>query len=181
MLDAITKKIVIYQRLLQSIDLLNWYTSRYSASSLQPYIYESSQSLPSKDIKYPSIRYKLLPPMHPIASCDLCTEEMIFDIYIESRKENTNESDELIDIVRNLFFENCGRGTGIFTETNEQYILLTGGQRQVHTWDAEVIFQDQFGGDPNEGRINASGLANIHTDGQYFFNVLRFKIAIAED
>ena len=172
-------KTLLYQRLYQNVQLQDWYSSHYSAGSLQPYIFEAGQRIPSEEIPFPAIRYKLLPPLWPVSSCENCTEDIYFDIYIESRKENTNESDELMDIIRDIFFERCGRGTGIFSQENEAYLELTSGNGGIETWDAEEVYQDQFTSDPAQGQALNRAVAGIHADGFTIIGILRFKITIA--
>jgi hypothetical protein len=144
----ITRKLktALYQKLILDTELINYYTSEVEdySGNIDDYIAESGLELQPRDIKYPAVRFKILDnlPTEPCRNCD-DKRKILFDIYFESRQMNSDEIDDLMDITRDIYTEDCGRALGLFTETST-YALIAGSGEELDVWDIEEIAYNKY-------------------------------------
>lgn len=173
-------KSLVFQYLVQNTDLISWFTTNYPSESIVDHLAEHGQRLSIEETLFPTIRYRLVSDL-PLDNCDDCggKVEVLFDIYIESRKDDTTESDELIDLIRSILSIDCQTGIGTFSESTA-YSDAVGLNNEVQVWDCKEINNDQVlpeGG--NETMTGSMRVTNIETLGRSIFSALRYQMTIA--
>lgn len=158
-------KTMIRYNLIQDTTLQSFLGTNYSK-----HILDAGQEIPSKEILYPAIRYKVVSDS-PALLCRDCADrrDVIFDILIDTRKESKIQSDDLIDIIRNIML-NCDSiaevtrltsyqtDAGILTKTNNEPVLsatpcLEIGINQVGSLDENSNSSGDIAFDKLNGRV----------------------------
>ena len=173
-------KTAIYQKIIQDAQLQEWFLENYNSIDVDIYVWESGSELLPAEIKFPAIRYKLTGNRpYSRGECNNCGWRRLidFDIYVESVDSNTRESDELIDIVKDIFLEDCGRGLGSFTGT-AGYIGVAGSGFGIETWDIEEVTSGQFRA--QEEPFDFTGQKPVR-NGKSIFSYVRFVGAMASE
>jgi len=179
MVKRSTIKILIYQALVLDTDLSAFYTNL--ELDITNSIFESGMNIASTDIQYPAIRFKIIneKPLDRGSSHKSKTT-VTFDIYFESRKETTDESDELIRLVRAIFDESFGRALGILSEQDTYKTIVDPDDEEevrVRVWNIDEIANDQFRSDTES---KDSAILRQSPGGEYVFSFLRYQMDIAD-
>lgn len=114
---------LLFQSIKNYPDLEEWFANNPEygpAYDFSRHIFRADQFITTKQYPYPAIRFDFT-ESDLNANCNgcVCLRNVVVDIYIETRKDNFHEADQLTEIIRDLFREDCGRYLTSWTETPE--------------------------------------------------------------
>lgn len=173
-------KTMIYQNLVQDSDLQVYLGANYLEK-----IAESGQEIQSNNIKYPAIRYRIVSDI-PALLCRDCQDRrhLIFDIMFETRMESKYQSDDLIDLVRDIFTNQNKKRISDLTVTpayNSDVGILnkTKNQPELYATDCKEIGMNQIGSsdEPTEG----AGIKGDMLNGRLQHTMIRFECYVLDN
>jgi len=172
-------KAAIYQVIVQNADYLAWVASEHpgigSAASI---VAEIGGDTPSDKVVMPAIRYRLV-KNYPQQPPRTTPRSVTFDIYVESNTNSTDELDELLDLMRDVFLGSEGREFGVFTESANYKTAVgaTDDELSLMVWDVKEIDRGEIGtGDPTFQ--NNAGMPLSMPNYHYGFS--RFQMTVAD-
>lgn len=171
-------KAAIYQMIVQHPDFLAWAAAEYPAlDDPTKLVKEVGSNSPSKDTIMPAICYRVVyndPEKQPRRDIRLVT----FDILAESNKNSTDELDELLDLMRDIFLDNDGRELGIFTEGSgyKDAVGATGEELSLMLWGVKEIARGEITPDPTF----STGSDQLLAMPNYHYGYVRMQMTVAD-
>lgn len=171
-------KQLLYQYIVQHPLVIAWFADKYPEAVPADHIAETGSLISKDKVKFPAIRFRLN-DQQPIAHCNDCDgqEEVFFEIAIQDMTDTNEEGDELIDLIREILFVDCGEALGRFSES-EDFSDAVGEGNEMRVWEVEEITSDQIR--VEEESTNQPSTSFWETNGLYTLNLLRFRMSIAD-
>lgn len=170
-------KALLFQAIVQDTAFVAWVVDYHSSLTTTQLVAELGSNVPSTQVKYPAIRYKIVSDL-PESTDREGMRTVIFDIYMENRDENSDQADDLMGIVRDIFVANKGRALGVFSESSAYATAIGDSDKQVRVWDVREVANEQIKSSEERGR-NSRDL-RLETKGEIYFSMIRFTSTMAD-
>lgn len=131
-----------------------------SPQNLADFVWEVGTDLTPQNILYPAIRFGIdRKRVYDCGGCSNCQFKLTIDIYIQTSTDDSEQSDDLRDIISEIFHNDCGRYVGEFTEGTTFQTIVSANPFMVYTWDFKELVNNQFQ-DFESVKFNAGGVAS---------------------
>lgn len=162
--------------------MVTWINTHYPTLTADQLIGQVTMTHPdeARNLSAPAIRYRMLYREQVLWAKRLDrVRKLEIEWFIESLKNDLDESDQIRDIIRGLFVEDEGRYIGKFTETpTYQSAVVSASMSYIpmQTWDFTELSTMQMNSD-DQGKI----IGTLYTvaKGQFAFTMIKFMGNIA--